>query len=95
MSTLERPASSAESTRTPVHVNEILSYVGQAVTDLEDLATRDVPGGAIDVIRAAHNTLNVATGLLLAKAQEYEIRRQQLEEQERQRQAAANPLVRH
>ncbi|KAH0043830.1 hypothetical protein KCU78_g520, partial [Aureobasidium melanogenum] len=83
--------SSADEPRTPIAVREILSEVRDVVEEAQAIIAKGFPGGE-EMLDGVSNSLNKATLRLLEKSHEYEAMKAQLEEQERQRNAAANPL---
>jgi hypothetical protein len=85
--------SSADEPRTPIAVREILSEVRDVVEEAQAIIAKGFPGGE-EMLDGVSTSLNKATVRLLEKSHEYEAMKAQLEEQERQRNAAANPLVR-
>lgn len=85
--------SSAEEPRTPIAVREILSQIGEAVEEAQAMIAKAFPGGE-ELLNGLQTSLNRAAVRLLEKSHEYEARVAELDQQEREREAAANPLVR-
>jgi hypothetical protein len=87
-------ASTSEEVDPPV-VNEILAHVGKAADDLEALVAKGVSGDttADEVLEQGVVVLTRATMRLLAARGRYEDRLRKLEDEERDRKAAADLLV--
>ncbi|KAG9700484.1 hypothetical protein KCU95_g12743, partial [Aureobasidium melanogenum] len=82
---------STDEPRTPLAVREILSNVGVVIEEAQDIIAKGFPGGE-EILSSVSSSLTKATVRLLEKSHEYEAKVAQLEEQERARNAAANPL---
>jgi hypothetical protein len=77
---------------TPTPVNKSLSRLMVLVSELDALIQKDLP--ATDILMQAHRLLTRATIDFMFESKELQDLRQQLEEQERKREAAIHTLVR-
>jgi hypothetical protein len=88
------PSPTPEEPRTPIVVNEILAHVGITLRALRALVKDSETGKiTVEMMDNGLHTLMRTTRSLLAKAEEYQTRYEQLEEEERIREAAKHPLV--
>jgi len=93
MSNISR-SPSAERPRTPTAVNFILAHVTRTVEELQALHAKTLRGEIVqDMLTSTIDAILKSTSKLLEESTRYEDLREQLEEQERARQAAEHPLV--